>query len=397
MTSVVVEKIAEDMAKHLDAYRELIAKRVAFEERLQRAEKEKSTVKEAIFERVYEEYTAQIAQVEEDIEPLHEAMEKIRQEIEDSRNDIRSQIKEVEEKIEELGFRHRVGEYDVEAFSDREEPLRSRIEELTSQDDEFNRLLQQIDEAGQGPDNGTDAEEPTGDMQDSEYNEATDSDHEAIADVSAQKDESRSEERTNEVIDTSEWAMEFGMDRRQKSRRSDDTGDGAKAHRANAAAQETQAKKETSGMSATPVDDAPGADAAKTARGTAAGDSARLAGASSATTNTTATAVEMKKEIKNRTGAPILVVTQGPSAGKRVPLVPTTMTLGREHDNNIELKDEEVARYHARIAFDSGEYRIEDLDSSTGTWVNGNRIAKASLSHGDKIKLGRTEILINWE
>jgi pSer/pThr/pTyr-binding forkhead associated (FHA) protein len=74
-----------------------------------------------------------------------------------------------------------------------------------------------------------------------------------------------------------------------------------------------------------------------------------------------------------------------------------TMTLGREHDNNIELKDKDVSRYHARIIFSSGEYHIQDLDSSSGTFVNGDSITEKQLSHGDKINVGSTELLIDFD
>ena len=96
-------------------------------------------------------------------------------------------------------------------------------------------------------------------------------------------------------------------------------------------------------------------------------------------------------------GFPVLIIVKGPGAGKKLPLVPVTMTVGREHDNNIELKDEEVARYHARISFERGQYVLEDLESSSGTWVNDEMVDQAVLEHGDKIRVGTTEMIIDFE
>jgi hypothetical protein len=96
-------------------------------------------------------------------------------------------------------------------------------------------------------------------------------------------------------------------------------------------------------------------------------------------------------------GFPILIITKGPGAGKKLPLVPMTMTLGREHDNNIELKDEDVARYHARISYKSGSYLLEDLESSSGTWLNDEKITEATLQHGDKLRVGVTEMMVDFE
>jgi hypothetical protein len=100
---------------------------------------------------------------------------------------------------------------------------------------------------------------------------------------------------------------------------------------------------------------------------------------------------------KTATRTPSLVFVNGPHAGESVPLLPTTLTIGREHDNNIELKDPDVARYHARIVHERGHYVVEDLDSTTGTWVNGQRTKKAPLNNGDVVRVGSTEIAIDFE
>ncbi len=79
---------------------------------------------------------------------------------------------------------------------------------------------------------------------------------------------------------------------------------------------------------------------------------------------------------------------------KRVPLLPMTMSIGREHDNNIEIKDPEVARYHARISYSGGRHVLEDLASSTGTWLNGERTQLSAINDGDVVKVGSTELEI---
>jgi hypothetical protein len=93
---------------------------------------------------------------------------------------------------------------------------------------------------------------------------------------------------------------------------------------------------------------------------------------------------------------PNLIITSGNQSGKKIPLLPMTMTIGREHDNNIELKDEEIARYHARVVYQDHRFILQDLSSSTGTWVNGERITQASLNNKDKIRFGKTELIIDF-
>ncbi|HET6463587.1 MAG TPA: FHA domain-containing protein [Candidatus Krumholzibacteria bacterium] len=94
---------------------------------------------------------------------------------------------------------------------------------------------------------------------------------------------------------------------------------------------------------------------------------------------------------------PSLVFVSGPHTGQAIALLPTTLTIGREHDNNVEIKDPEVARYHARILRERDDFVVEDLNSSTGTWINGERKTRAVLSHGDVIRVGQTELALDFE
>ncbi len=85
-----------------------------------------------------------------------------------------------------------------------------------------------------------------------------------------------------------------------------------------------------------------------------------------------------------------LFVELRPSEGERRSLGDGT-TVGRE-DCDVILDDEGVSRRHAVIRLTDSGLVIEDLGSSNGTFVNGERIEKArSLSPGDEVRLGDTE------
>jgi predicted component of type VI protein secretion system len=63
-------------------------------------------------------------------------------------------------------------------------------------------------------------------------------------------------------------------------------------------------------------------------------------------------------------------------------------SLGRDVSNDIVLSDPEVSRQHARITRTPGGYVLEDLGSTNGTFVNGERlVAPRVLSAGDLISL----------
>ncbi len=69
-----------------------------------------------------------------------------------------------------------------------------------------------------------------------------------------------------------------------------------------------------------------------------------------------------------------------------------TMTLGALEDNDLVLDDDKVSRYHARIYQEGDDFLIEDLKSSTGTWLNKVRVRDAYLKSGSTIRLGNTQL-----
>jgi pSer/pThr/pTyr-binding forkhead associated (FHA) protein len=80
--------------------------------------------------------------------------------------------------------------------------------------------------------------------------------------------------------------------------------------------------------------------------------------------------------------------------GRRVPLV-GKIRLGRDKANDIVLEDKLVSRRHAVIQKIGEEYFLEDLGSTNGTQVNGQRVAPRSylrLTLTDTILIGRTEL-----
>jgi pSer/pThr/pTyr-binding forkhead associated (FHA) protein len=66
--------------------------------------------------------------------------------------------------------------------------------------------------------------------------------------------------------------------------------------------------------------------------------------------------------------------------------------VGRSSDLDMVLVEEMVSRKHARILLARGVLAIEDLGSTNGTFVNGEKIARAQLKEGDRVLIG-TSIL----
>lgn len=83
-----------------------------------------------------------------------------------------------------------------------------------------------------------------------------------------------------------------------------------------------------------------------------------------------------------------LVVRTGPNPGMVFDLTKEITTLGRDVANDIVLGDPEVSRQHSRITRTPGGYVVEDMGSTNGTFVNGERLAAPRvLREGDLIGL----------
>ena len=68
--------------------------------------------------------------------------------------------------------------------------------------------------------------------------------------------------------------------------------------------------------------------------------------------------------------------------------------IGREGDQAFQITDKEVSRKHAILrSLPDGTYQLEDVDSTYGTFVNGQKIIKAPVNSGDVVRLGSQYIL----
>ncbi|MBD0373387.1 MAG: sigma 54-interacting transcriptional regulator [Pyrinomonadaceae bacterium] len=90
---------------------------------------------------------------------------------------------------------------------------------------------------------------------------------------------------------------------------------------------------------------------------------------------------------------PRLVSISGPLRGKTFPLTDEACSIGRESANCICVSDASVSRRHCVISSEEGRFRLSDLESLNGSFVNGVPIKERYLEHGDQIKLGDTLFL----
>ena len=84
----------------------------------------------------------------------------------------------------------------------------------------------------------------------------------------------------------------------------------------------------------------------------------------------------------------LLVRTDGVDAGRVVSLAGAVLSIGRHPSNGLSLVDAGVSRFHARVEQTGHGYRVRDLGSRNGTYVQGRRVELAELGDGDRLELG---------
>jgi len=90
-----------------------------------------------------------------------------------------------------------------------------------------------------------------------------------------------------------------------------------------------------------------------------------------------------------------LVVVDGPAAGQSTPVSTRPLTVGRASVCDLALEDDFISSRHLRISVQDNGYVVEDLGSTNGTWVEGERLSEPVLiKPGVRIKMGRNTLTI---
>ena len=89
----------------------------------------------------------------------------------------------------------------------------------------------------------------------------------------------------------------------------------------------------------------------------------------------------------------MVVVVDGKEIGREYPITKAKVIVGRDGGNaDIQVNDAGISRQHAEISLDKSSWYLRDLGSTNGTLKNGTKIARSTLRHGEKFKLGETTL-----
>jgi pSer/pThr/pTyr-binding forkhead associated (FHA) protein len=78
---------------------------------------------------------------------------------------------------------------------------------------------------------------------------------------------------------------------------------------------------------------------------------------------------------------------------KVIPLTQPIVNIGRRVENTLVIDDPRVSRTHAQLRAINGRYIIFDLNSTGGTFINGERVTQSILYPGDVISLAGADLI----
>ena len=90
-----------------------------------------------------------------------------------------------------------------------------------------------------------------------------------------------------------------------------------------------------------------------------------------------------------------LLVLNGPLAGQSYELKVDKTTVGRVEDNTFQIADPSVSSHHCEIHLQGEALLIKDLNSTNGSFINGEQITEAVLKPGQTLRLGQIELRID--
>jgi HD-GYP domain-containing protein (c-di-GMP phosphodiesterase class II) len=91
-----------------------------------------------------------------------------------------------------------------------------------------------------------------------------------------------------------------------------------------------------------------------------------------------------------------LRIERGPNRVEHVSIADKDLpfTIGRDKENKLHIRSNAVSRYHAVLFTENGQYYVQDLDSTNGTFLNERKVRKAKVAPADRITVADVDITI---
>ncbi len=104
-------------------------------------------------------------------------------------------------------------------------------------------------------------------------------------------------------------------------------------------------------------------------------------------------AEQLKQQASEGKGQPALIGISKPFSGKRFLLTEKAYKVGRKEDCDIRLDEPSVSSTHAKVVYSEEQWKVINLLSSNGTFVNGDKVSESDVFPGDRIRFGGVELM----
>src|SRR5690349_24356084 len=94
--------------------------------------------------------------------------------------------------------------------------------------------------------------------------------------------------------------------------------------------------------------------------------------------------------------AKLVVLSEG-FAGRSYELKVDKTTIGRVEDNTFPITEPSVSSHHCEILLRGSEVMVKDLNSTNGTFINGEKISESVLKPGQILRLGQIELRLETD
>jgi predicted component of type VI protein secretion system len=92
-----------------------------------------------------------------------------------------------------------------------------------------------------------------------------------------------------------------------------------------------------------------------------------------------------------------LVVLSAGLSGRSHELKADKTTIGRVEDNTFQLAEPSVSSHHCEVELRGSDVLVKDLNSTNGTFINGEKVTESVLKPGQTLRLGQVEIRLETE
>ena len=90
----------------------------------------------------------------------------------------------------------------------------------------------------------------------------------------------------------------------------------------------------------------------------------------------------------------LVILTQG-MAGRAHELKADRTTIGRVEDNVFQIVEPSVSSHHCEVLLRGKDVVVKDLDSTNGTFINGEKVTESVLQPGQTLRLGNVELRLD--